>query len=332
MILEWVLDAVLLTLPIGTTIGTLRGIDLHRQATGQEPLFRPVGGKGRGSSGNNGEGNSSTIISGNNGITVSEYCGRQSAVTPSSVGSQYTFNPNQWGWAEGDAGSLCMNITTFHNKTYTTPTMAPEFSVFWQYPAGPKTQPVHAYPNAQLESTIMPIKVRDIQHINIEMHWTYGLGTEAAVSTNVSELIQHDVNTNVAIDMFLDNEVGNSQSSTKARYEVMVWFARFGNNTYPIGYSANETVSTYELNGATFNLFVGQNSNQQEVFTWLASEQIESFKGDITPLLTQITTMNNASFPTGSTYLGHLSLGSEAFSANTSVMFTVPTLSIDIQG
>lgn len=90
MILEWILDAVLLTLPIGTTIGTLRGIDLHRQATGQAPLFSLVGGNGHGSSGNNGEGNSSTIISGDNGITTTTYCGRETAITPSSVGSQYT--------------------------------------------------------------------------------------------------------------------------------------------------------------------------------------------------------------------------------------------------
>lgn len=96
----------------------------------------------------------------------------------------------------------------------------------------------------------MPIKIQDLQHINIEMHWAYGLGTEAAVSTNVSKLIEHDVNTNVAIDMFLDDEEGNSQSSTKASYEIMVWFARFGNNTDPIGFG-NETVSTYVLNGTT---------------------------------------------------------------------------------
>ncbi|CZS94399.1 uncharacterized protein RAG0_04409 [Rhynchosporium agropyri] len=177
----------------------------------------------------------------------------------------------------------------------------------------------------------MPIKIQDLQHINIEMQWTYGLGSEPAVSTNVSDLIRYNVNTNVAIDMFLDDAQENSESSTQAKFEIMVWFASWGNNTFPIGFG-NTTVSTYVLNGTTFNLYVGQNSNKQEVFTWLATNQTETFVGDITPLLSEITTMGNTSYPTGSTYLGHLSLGSEAFSANTSVIFTVPTLSLDIQG
>jgi hypothetical protein len=79
------------------------------------------------------------------------------------------------------------------------------------------------------------------------------------------------------------------------------------------------------------NLYSGSNSLQQNVLTWLASETTEKFSGDIAPLITRLSSMNTAGFPTVSDYLGHISLGSEAFSANTNVTFYVPVLSIDVQ-
>jgi hypothetical protein len=79
------------------------------------------------------------------------------------------------------------------------------------------------------------------------------------------------------------------------------------------------------------NLYSGQNDLQQTVLTWLASETTESFSSDIAPLITQLSSINNADFPTDSDFLGYMSLGSEAFSSNTNVTFYVPTLSIDIQ-
>jgi hypothetical protein len=79
------------------------------------------------------------------------------------------------------------------------------------------------------------------------------------------------------------------------------------------------------------NLYSGQNDLQQTVLTWLASETTETFSGDIAPLITQLSSLNNVHVPTDSDFLGYMSLGSEAFSANTNITFYVPTLSIDIQ-
>jgi hypothetical protein len=57
----------------------------------------------------------------------------------------------------------------------------------------------------------------------------------------------------------------------------------------------------------------------------------ESFRGDIAPLLTQLSALDRADFPADSDYLGYWSLGSEAFSSNANVTFSVPMLSVDIQ-
>ena len=68
------------------------------------------------------------------------------------------------------------------------------------------------------------------------------------------------------------------------------------------------------------------------MLTWVASQTTEVFTGDLAPLLTQLPSLGNPIFPIGSTYLGNLGLGSETFSTNVNVTFSVPNLSIDIQG
>jgi hypothetical protein len=140
-------------------------------------------------------------------------------------------------------------VTAFNNHTYPTDTTAPEFTVIWQYPPGPVSQPVHAFPHIQADSGT-PIQVQDIEHINLDMHWTYGVGTKEAVSTNLQDLTLNLVNANVAMDMFLDSDKKTSQNASKAEYEVMIWFASFGAAAQPIGLDKG-IVSTHVLNGTT---------------------------------------------------------------------------------
>jgi len=201
--------------------------------------------------------------------------------------------------------------------------------VTWEYPPGPATQPVHAFPNIKLESNVLPATLQTLGQVNFDVHWTYGLGNDAAAVTDVQALTGDLLNGNVAIDMFLDSDQTNAQNSTTAKYEVMVWFADFGSAAQPIGLDKG-IVSTQVLNGTTFNLYAAQNGIGQNVMTWLASETTERFTNDIAPLLTQLTTMNSADFPAASDYLGYLSFGSEAFSSNSNVTFNVPLLSIDL--
>lgn len=66
------------------------------------------------------------------------------------------------------------------------------------------------------------------------------------------------------------------------------------------------------------------------MFTWYSDTPIHAFKGDIMPLLDDLTSSKGADYPKPGDYLGYMSLGSEALSANKTVTFHVPRLSVDV--
>lgn len=101
--------------------------------------------------------------------------------------------------------------------------------------------------------------VGSVKSIGVATEWTYGVGNEPVAKTDVAELTKNDVNTNVAIDMFLDADKSNSQNNSKAAYEVMVWFADFGPAAQPIGLN-NGTVATESINGTTLLVFPNASS------------------------------------------------------------------------
>merc|ERR1711939_287692 len=306
---RWLVNAGLLILPVGTTIGVLIGVDSHRAATGQEPIFNtPTGGTGTGSGG--------TGNKGDDRVTSQLFCQKQVGYTAPSSGIQYTLNPNQWGYTEGDPGAMCMNVTSFNNGTYSTP----EFSVTWAYPPGPASQPVHAFPNVQV--------LTDMPHL-LSTIWTYGVGDTPAATTSESELLANAVNTNVAIDMFLDADKTAAENSSLANYEVMIWFAKFGTAAQAIG-QEDGVVTTESINGTTFQLYTGQNSLLQNVLTWVSSATTETFYGDIRPLLTKLDTITQANFSSTGLWIGHLGMGTEAFSATKNVTFWMDEYSVDI--
>lgn len=83
MVLRWMVNAGLLAVPIGATVGVLLGIESHRQATGQAPLFS---GGGDGDPGDGG----GPVVGGGNGITISQYCQASYGISPASKGAEYT--------------------------------------------------------------------------------------------------------------------------------------------------------------------------------------------------------------------------------------------------
>ncbi|KAK6580094.1 hypothetical protein PZA11_007116 [Diplocarpon coronariae] len=326
---RWLVNAVLLALPVGTTLGVLLGVDLHRHSTGQAPLFNDDTGSGVGGGGGS--------IS-DNGVTTSQYCQKQVGASPGSKGVQYICKharpepPRAAPRARQRCRPLvgALPVTAFNNGTYATNTSAPDFTVTWQYPPGPETQPVHAFPNVQVAGSVLPKSLQNLQSINFELQWTYGLGNEPAATTDVAGLAASSVNTNVAIDMFLDRDAAQSTNSSLADYEVMVWLATFGEAAQPIGLQTG-IVSTKVINGTTFNLYTGKNGIGQNVLTWEAAEMTENFVGDIAPLLLELNSIPAANFSTDGLTLGHLGVGSEAFSAARNITFSMPVLSIDVR-
>lgn len=209
---------------------------------------------------------------------------------------------------------------------------APQFSVTWQYPQGPETQPVHAFPNIKIDGSgsLFPAAIGTIKSIPVDVEWTYGLGTEAANTTDVTGMAAANVNTNVAIDMFLDADMNSAQSTTQAKYEIMVWLATIGPATQPIGL-AQGAVATEVINGTTFNLYFGQNSQKQYVLTWSATVAVERFIGDIAPLVTRVGQLGLPNSPSSDNYLGYMGLGSEALWTPQDVTFDVSYLSMDVK-
>jgi len=94
---------------------------------------------------------------------------------------------------------------------------------------------------------VLPVALGKMSSLNLDLHWTYGVGNTPVDTTTEAELTAQSVNTNVAVDMFFDSDKTVAQNSTVAKYEVMIWFAKFGPQTDPIG----SKVTSRELNGTT---------------------------------------------------------------------------------
>lgn len=95
MALKLLVNASLLVIPIGGSLGALFGIDAHRSATGQAPLFHGDGSDGNGNGGSTGggstgggSGDSGHTV--NNGVTNSMYCQNSYGISPPSDGQLYT--------------------------------------------------------------------------------------------------------------------------------------------------------------------------------------------------------------------------------------------------
>ncbi|KIX10524.1 uncharacterized protein Z518_01607 [Rhinocladiella mackenziei CBS 650.93] len=294
-----------LILPIAVTISVLLGLQAYRDAHG---LSRP-------------------FVS--NSIKSTTYCQRAFGITPDTDGQKYTLNPNQWGVTDDytGGGGLCMNVTTFDNASYPTNTTAPKWSITWQFPPGPPTQPVHAFPNIKMDaSDVFPIEISDVATINFQADWAYGVGDEQPTTTNVADLNAIDLNSNVAIDMFLDSDPDKATSTVDAKYEVMIWLGYFGPATQPIGLDVG-AVATQDVNGTTFSLYFGENGLGQSVLTWVANGSVQNFVADIGPLLQGLTGIGG---PTVNDYLGYLAFGSEALSSGSNVTFYNPNLSMAV--
>jgi len=84
------------------------------------------------------------------------------------------------------------------------------------------------------------------------------------------------------------------------------------------------------------NLFVGQNANSQNVFSWVASQPVGEFHSDISPLFSNIVNLGGkknlkVEIPTFTDFLGYVGFGTQAYNSIGNVTFWVPKLSIDVQ-
>lgn len=231
-----------------------------------------------------------------------------------------------------------MSVTTYQNGSYPTKTIAPKWSVTWQYPQGPETQPVHAFPNIKLnadDQTVMPVRISSVNTIDVDVEWYYGVGSSEPTTVDISALTSANVATNVAIDMFLDDDKSKSTDPEKAEFEVMVWLGAFGTATQPIGL-ADGSKATETINGVAFNLYYGQNGLGQTVLTWTVPTNTiaNTFIGNLGPLVSydfsKLTLPANIPYPSSNAYLGYIGLGSEALNSAQNVTLSVPKLDMTV--
>lgn len=79
-------------------------------------------------------------------------------------------------------------------------------------------------------------------------------------------------------------------------------------------------------------LYFGLNKlTNQKVLSWVASEPVHDFKGDLQPLLDEIFASDNADYPSKTDYLGYFAFGQEAYSSEANVTFSVPSLLVDLE-
>jgi hypothetical protein len=83
------------------------------------------------------------------------------------------------------------------------------------------------------------------------------------------------------------------------------------------------------------DLYVGRNDNSQNVFSWVATQPVEKFTSDITPLFLSILNLDaeglGVDVPTFTDYLGYVGFGTQAYNSIGNVTFSVPRLSMDVQ-
>jgi xyloglucan-specific endo-beta-1,4-glucanase len=109
---------------------------------------------------------------------------------------------------------------------------------------------VHAFPNAKLDTALLPLMLRNLASLAIDVSWSYEGGSSATGNNDFDSLRDLGAKANVAVDMFFDSDSSNAVTTTKSAYEVMVWLGSFG-EVVPIGFTngvrANKTVSSSEL-------------------------------------------------------------------------------------
>lgn len=153
--------------------------------------------------------------------------------------------------------TLCLTTIQNENNTYPTNNTAPEFSITWEYPfhianeSSPanETKPlIHAFPQATLQDTALPITLLDLGALELEFSWTMGIGDDNAPETSVRRLESQGVNASVALDMYIDADPDKAGQGGLAGFEVIVFFAKYGLQD-PVGFGNGTIVMSTKLNG-----------------------------------------------------------------------------------
>ncbi|KAJ1322976.1 xyloglucan-specific endo-beta-1,4-glucanase [Microdochium nivale] len=317
-----IVNTVLITVPIGASLGTLFAI---RPFQNERKLAE-------------------NVIDYNEILTGS-MCGEFHEFAQNKQGNNYTINSNEILKAADSV--LCTTITKYENGTYPTAATTPDFSFTWSYPfeiankSAPanQTQPlIHAFPQITLaDGGVLPLELEDLGELTMNFHWTMGTGNSPAPETSELRLGAAQVNASVALDMYLDNDAQTARNASKAKYEMIIYFAKYGLQ-HPVGFGNGTIVTTTEVDGHEFELFAGQNNAKQNVFSWVATRPVTSIDTDLRPFfkgVIDLTEKQTKQFKvdkfTYTSHLGYVGFGTQAYNAAGNVTFHVADMQFNVQ-
>jgi hypothetical protein len=178
----------------------------------------------------------------------------------------------------------------------------------------------------------LPTQLWNVSSLPFAAKWrTYVDGTQD--SSPEEQAVAYDnaaLRVNVAVDMFLSDDATNS-TGLGPPIEIMIW-PWYTPNVLPLGHAeSTPDVDTVEISGTNYSLYHGYNIQGQQVYSWLAHQNVTEIDTDYAPLLKYIM---NKGYLGGGLYLGQLEFGTEAMNANLQCTFEASdyTLRIIRQG
>ncbi|KAF7192797.1 Endoglucanase cel12A [Pseudocercospora fuligena] len=226
----------------------------------------------------------------------------------------------------GCSGGICTYVCD------TCPKGAVSLYSLWNWTSSPPA--VHAYPNVEFRSDRLPLRLGDLLSLNVSASWAFGPATfsEAARDPNSPEdlayIDSNNVQANVVLDVFADEDQEKSQTPSKQKYEFMVWVGQFGTASQPVGNrTPRDPPVIARINNIDFTLWNGTNSNGQYVYSWIANETLTHFDMDFAPLIGFLSQEEGVS---EDVYLGTIQFGHETFLAASQMNFSISSYAADI--
>ncbi|KAK3628342.1 hypothetical protein LTR56_017541 [Elasticomyces elasticus] len=218
----------------------------------------------------------------------------------STTASPYVISNDLWGEANG-AGSQCYTSNGVSDGSLS-------WGTTWSW--ANNANDVKSYANVILDFT--PTQLSGISSLMSSWDWSY---TGDSIVADVS------------YDLFTNSVA----STTSEEYEIMIWLGRLG-TAGPIASSYDASgnpvaVASTTVAGHTFDLYKGTNGVQTATYSFLATENITSFSGDVNEFLTYL--VGSQGFDS-SQYLVSIGAGTEAFTGSNAV-FTTSSYSIAIE-
>ncbi|KAK6391764.1 hypothetical protein LTR65_004258 [Meristemomyces frigidus] len=200
----------------------------------------------------------------------------------STTASPYIISNDLWGEANG-AGSQCYTSSGVSDGSLA-------WGSTWSW--ANNADDVKSYANVILDFTAT--KLSDISSLTTSWDWSY---------------TGDDIVADVSYDLFTNSVA----STTSEAYEIMIWLGRLG-TAGPIASSYDAagdpvSIASTTVAGYTFDLYKGSNGIQTATYSFVATENITSFSGDINDFLTYL--VSDQSFD-DSQYLVSIGAGTEA--------------------